>query len=139
MCDTDIVYVLLLVTSVYVVPELTATEVEVTGDAADSTIAFASWTRLADMPGNQAFVENYWATYGIKLEPWAAHSYVALYILAEAIMAAVSTDAIAVRDELANIKNLDTILGQFPFNAERDAVYDPAVLLVENGELTVFE
>ena len=110
-----------------------------TGDAADSTIAFASWTRLADMPGNQAFVENYWATYGIELEPWAAHSYVALYILVEAIMAAGSTDAMAVRDELANIKNLDTILGQFPFYADRDAVYNPTVLLLENGELPVFE
>ena len=139
MCDTDIVYALLLVTSVYVVPELTATEVEVTGDAADSTIAFASWTRLADMPGNQAFVENYWATYGIELEPWAAHSYMARYILVETVMAAGSTDAMAVRDELANIKNLDTILGQFSFNADRDAVCAPMVLLVENGASTVFE
>ena len=48
----------MLVTIVYGVPELTATEVEVASDAAGSTIAFASWTRLADTPGNQAFVEN---------------------------------------------------------------------------------
>ena len=124
---------------VYVVPELTATEVEVAGDAAEGAIAFASWTRLADTPGNQAFIQNYRATYGIAPEPWAAQSYATLYILAEAIMAAGSTDAIAVRDALASIKDLDTILGQFSFNADGDAVYDPTVLIVENGELRVFE
>ena len=41
-------------------------------DAAEGTIAFASWTHLASTPGNQAFVENCWATYGIEPEPWAA-------------------------------------------------------------------
>ncbi len=37
------------------------------GDAAESTIAFASWTRLADTPGNQAFVENYRLIKEVKL------------------------------------------------------------------------
>ena len=67
VCDTDIVYALLLVPIVYVVPELIATEVEVAGDAAEGTIAIASWTRLADTPGNQAFVENYRLIKEVKL------------------------------------------------------------------------
>ena len=35
--------------------------------------------------------------------------------------------------------DLDTILGEFSFNADGDAVYDPIVLIVENGKLKVFE
>ena len=54
-------------------------------------------------------------------------------------MNAQSTDAMAVRDALANIMNLDTILGQFSFNDDGDAVYDPTVLIVENGELVIFQ
>ena len=64
---------------------------------------------------------------------------VAVHILAEAILEVQTTEATAVRDALAATKNLDTILGQFSFNADGDAVYDPIVLVVENGEVKVFE
>ena len=102
-------------------------------------LPLANWTSIADTPGNQAFVENYWTAYGIEPDQWAAQSYATLYILVEAIATAGSTDAMAVRDALANIMDLDTILGQFSFNADGDAIYDPTVLIVENGELTIFD
>ena len=123
----------------FIVPDLTGDEVETAGDAAEGAIAFIGWTIMADTPGNQAFVENYRTKYGIEPEPWAAQSYVALYILAEAISEAQSTEATAVRDIMANIMDLDTILGQFSFNADGDAVYDPNILIVENGEFVPLE
>ena len=123
----------------YIVPDLTSTEVEAVGDAADGAIAFTGWTSTGDTPGNQAFVQNYRAKYGIEPEPWAAQSYAALYILAEAIAEAQSTEAMAVRDTMAGIMDLDTILGQFSFNADGDAVYNPTILIVQNGELVLFE
>ena len=123
----------------FIIPDLTGDEVETAGDAAEGAIAFIGWTIMADTPGNQAFVQNYRAKYGIEPEPWAAQSYVALYILAEAILEAQSTEATAVRDVMANIKDLDTILGQFSFNPDGDAVYDPNILIVENGEFVPLE
>ena len=36
-----------------------------------------------------------------------------------------STDAAAIRDALANITDLDTVLGKFSFDAVGDALYDP--------------
>ena len=123
----------------FVVLELSRNEIEVAGDAAEGAIGFVGWSHIATTPGNQAFAENYRAKYGIEPELWAAQSYATLYILAKAIANAQSTDAMAVRDALANITNLDTILGQFSFNADGDAVYDPSVLVIENGELVVFE
>ena len=123
----------------FIVPDLTGDEVETAGDAAEGAIAFIGWTVMADTPGNQAFVQSYRAKYGIEPEPWAAQSYVALYILAEAISEAQSTEATAVRDVMAKIVDLDTILGQFSFNADGDAVYDPNILIVENGEFVPLE
>ena len=123
----------------FIIPDLTGDEVQTAGDAAEGAIAFIGWTVMADTPDNQAFVQNYRAKYGIEPEPWAAQSYVALYILAEAISEAQSAEATAVRDVMANITDLDTILGQFSFNADGDAVYDPNILIVENGEFVPLE
>ena len=125
--------------TLFIVTDLTGAEIEKAGAAAEGAITFANWTSIADTSGNQAFIENYRAKYGIEPDQWAAQSYATLYILAAAIEDAQSTDSMAVRDALANIMDLDTILGQFSFDEVGDAVYDPTVLTVENGELTVFE
>ena len=122
-----------------IVPDLTKDEVAAAGDAAEGAITFTSWTSTADTSGNQAFVQNYRTKYGAEPNPWGAQSYAALYILAEAIVNTQSTDAIAIRDALANTKNFDTLLGQFSFNAVGDAVYDLMVLTVHNGNFEVFE
>ena len=122
-----------------IVPDLTGDEVEAAGDAAEGAITFTSWTSTADTQGNQDFVQNYRAKQNSEPSPWAAQSYAALYILAEAIANAQSTDATAIRDALANIKNFDTVLGEFSFNAVGDAVYDLMVLVVQDGNFEVFE
>ena len=120
-----------------------SSQIELAGDAAEGAITFTSWISTADTPGNQAFVQNYRAAYGIEPDVWAAQSYATVYILAEAIADAQSADpnAIrnAIRDALANTTDFDTILGKFSFNAVGDAVYDPVILIVKNGQFQVFE
>ncbi len=123
----------------YIVPELTGNEVEGAKGAADGAIAFTNWSATADTPGNQAFVQNYLAKYGIEADTWAAQSYATLYILAEAIENAQSIEATAVRDALANTMDFPTVMGNFSFDEVGDAVYNPIVLTVENGELVAFE
>ena len=113
--------------------------VEAAGDAAEGTITFTSWDSTADTPGNQAFVQNYSAKYGVEPNIWAAQCYAAVYILAKAIEVAQSTDSEAIAAALAKIRDFDTILGRFSFNAVGDAVYDPIVLVVKDGEFEVFE
>ena len=113
---------------------------QIAAEAAEGAITFTNWSATADTPGNQAFVEKYRAKYpGIEPDPWAAQSYATLYILAEAIANAQSTEATAIRDALANTMDVPTILGNFSFDEVGDAVYDPIVLTVENGELVAFE
>ena len=87
----------------------------------------------------KTLVQNYTAKYDMEPSVWAAQPYAAVYILAKAISDAQSTDPTAIRDALAKIKDFDTILGKFSFNAVGDPVYDPVVLIVKDGELQVFE
>ena len=114
-------------------------DVENAGAAAEGAISFAGWISTADTPGNQAFVQKYRATYGSEPNAWTAQSYAAVYIFAAAIAEAQSIDPTAIRDALANTKDFDTVLGQFSFNAVGDAVYEPIVQIVENGEFQIFE
>ena len=123
----------------FITTVLSVDEIQSAGDAAEGAITFTSWVSTADTPGNQAFVQNYRAKYGMEPSVWAAQPYAAVYILAKAISDAQSTDSTAIRDALANITDFDTILGKFSFNAVGDANYDPVVLIVKNGELQVFE
>ena len=123
----------------FIVRTLTAADVQAAGAAAEGAITFVGWGAALDTPGNQAFVENYNTKFKIELTNYAARSYATLHILAEAIANAKSIDAAAIRDALASIKDLDTILGKFSFNADGDAVYDAKVLIVKDGELVRFE
>ena len=123
----------------FVIRTLTIADVQATGDAAEGAITFVSWASTADTPGNQAFVQNYSAKYGVEPNNYAARSYAALHILAEAIANVQSTDSTAIRNAMANITDFDTIFGKFSFDAVGDAVYNPKVLIVENGQLETFE
>ncbi len=128
----------------FVVPELTNIEVEALVEAgeveaAEGTATAIGWLSTTDTPRNQAFVQSYTAKYGPEPVAWAAQSYAALQILAAAIVEAQSPDATAVRDALANIMNFDTVLGEFSFDPNGDAVYDPIVLTVKNGVFEIFE
>ena len=123
----------------FVMRTLTIGDVQAAGEAAEGAITFVGWASTSNTPGNQAFVQNYTAKYGIEPSNYAARSYAAFHILAEAIANAQSTDSTAIRDSLANITDFDTVFGKFSFNAVGDAVYDPKILIVENGQLEIFE
>lgn len=118
---------------------LSAPDIESAGDAAEGAITFASWFDKANTPGNGAFIQNYSEKYGMAPDIYAAQAYASVYILAESLSNAGAADAAAIRDALANISDFDTILGKFSFDHNGDAVYDPIVLIVENGQLEVFE
>ena len=123
----------------FIVPLLSISEVEKAGDAAEGAITFANWTSTADRPRNQSFVQNYMAEYGIVPNTFAAECYTAVYILAEAVKRTQSRDSVAIRDAMAGIKDLDTVLGKFSFDAVGDSVYNPIILFVENSKFETFE
>ena len=123
----------------FILPEIAIEQVAAAGDAAEGVITFIGWSSLAATPGNEAFIQSYTEKFGMEPNAWAAQSYATLRILAAAIAEAQSTDSAAIRDALANTMDMDTILGQFSFDAVGDAVYDPQILIVKDGEFAVFE
>ncbi len=127
------------VSAPFIVRTLTAADVQAAGAAAEGAMTFVGWSAALDTPGNQAFVENYNTKFDMEPSNAAARSYVTLHILAAAIANAQSTDAAAIRDALASIRDFDTIFGKFSFDANGDAVYDEKVLIVKEGKLVRFE
>ena len=123
----------------FIVLQLSLDEVRTAGDAAEGLITSSSWDVTVSTPENQAFIQNYRAKYGIEANTWAAQAYASVKILAKGIIDAQSTDAAAIRDALANIRDFDTVLGAFSFDSHGDAVYPPIALIVKNGKLEVFE
>ena len=128
----------------YIAPEISANEVRLAGDAAEGAITFVSWSNLSDNPLNPMFVEGHRNSYGIEADPWAAQSYTTLLILYAGIVTALSTDteapdAAAIRDALATVENMDTPLGAFSFDENGEAVYQPTVLVVKDGQFELFE
>ena len=117
---------------------LSIDEIRSAGAAAEGAITFTDWVSTAETPGNDAFVANYTAKYGMQPSVWAAQPYAAVYILAEAIKNAESTDSAAIAAALAAVQ-VDTILGNFSFDANGDPIYDPVVLVVKDGKFEVFQ
>ena len=122
-----------------IVPELTSIEVEAAGAAAEGAVTSIGWLSTSDMPLSRAFVESYIRTYAEEPAAWAAQSHAAFHILAMAIANAQSINSSAIRDALAKTTNMNTVVGQFSFDPNGEAVYDPIVLIVKDGAFEVFE
>ena len=122
-----------------IVPDLSNKEVQAAGTAAEGAITLTNWYSKSNIPGNQAFVQKYMDAHGIEAEPWAAQSYATLYILADAIMKAKTKDAAGIRDALSQTMDFPTILGNFSFDPNGEALYEPIILKVNGGVFEVYE
>lgn len=122
-----------------ILADLSLDDIRKVGEASEGTVTFKSWSTLVDTPGNSDFIQKYQEKYGIEPEEWAAQSYATLQILAAAIANANSADSAAIRDALAQTRDFPTILGDFSFDPNGEALYEPAILIVKNGEFQAFE
>ncbi|MGC8658427.1 MAG: ABC transporter substrate-binding protein [Desulfomonilaceae bacterium] len=112
---------------------------QLAGPAAEGAITGAAWLITNDTPGNKAFVEAYHKKYGSNPDQFAAQAYTGVYILANAIKNAGSSNPIAIRDAMAKIKDMDTVLGKFSFDERREPVHKPVVQIIKNGQFVLFK
>ncbi len=112
---------------------------QLAGQAAEGAISGAAWFISNDTPGNQQFVANYTAKFGSAPDQFAAQAYAGVYILATAIKNANSNESPAIRDAMANIRELPTVLGTFSFSADRNPIHPPIVQIVRNGKFELFQ
>ena len=108
------------------------------GSAADGVLIGAAWSSTASNPLNQKFVKDYTAKFGNPPDQFAAQAYAGVYIVYDAIQKAGTPFAPAkIRDALAGIKNMDSVLGKFSFTSGRDADYKAVLQEVKNGKFVV--
>jgi branched-chain amino acid transport system substrate-binding protein len=111
--------------------------IEVAKDAAEGAIVGSPWYPGRDDAKTKAFVEGYKAKMGGKApDQFAAQAYDGLYLVAEAIKNAKSTDRDKVRDALAAIKNYAGVTGSFSFDENRNPSMTPFILTVKDGKMT---
>ncbi|MBM2811761.1 MAG: amino acid/amide transporter substrate-binding protein, family [Chloroflexi bacterium] len=113
--------------------------IELAGPAAEGAISGTAWLRDAETPRNQAFVAAYAARYGSPPDQFAAQAYAGVYLLAHAIHDSGSRDSTAIRDALMALKDVDTVLGVFSFQPNREPIYEPMVQVVRNATFTRFQ
>lgn len=112
--------------------------IKVAGPAADGVMAGTAWNIAGTNARNLEFISNYQKTYNAKPDQFAAQSYTATWLFANAIRTAGSSDPKAIRDALAGINNFTTPLGAFSFTTDREPLHPSIVQIVRNGKFTVF-
>lgn len=99
------------------------------GGAAINGNYFSShWDRLSTLPKSQAFVRRFEAKYGQIKTPGTALGYDSVYLLADAIKRANSTDPTKIRDALASTRNFEGVTGTITFDANRNPINKPAIM-----------
>ena len=112
---------------------------QLAGPAAEGAISGAAWFIGSEAPGNQAFVKAYNAKFGSDPDQFAAQAYAGMYIFATAIKNAGSNDPQKIRDAMAQIKDLATVLGKFSFDANRNPVHAPVLQVVKDGKFALYK
>ncbi|MDQ0219219.1 branched-chain amino acid ABC transporter substrate-binding protein [Peribacillus cavernae] len=113
--------------------------INIAGKAADGLFVATPWFSEKEDPKVQEFIKKYETEYGKKPDQFAAQAYDALYIMAEGLKNAGEADRDALRDALAEIKDLEGILGSFSFDKDGDVEMDPIVLTIKDGKFQIFE
>jgi branched-chain amino acid transport system substrate-binding protein len=105
------------------------------GKAVDGTYFLTHYFVGLPTELNQRFLASYRAKYKADPDEFAVIGYSAVKIAVRAIRSAGSTDHDKIRDALANIKNVPTILGTgtFSFDETRAPVYGSVILQLKNG------
>jgi branched-chain amino acid transport system substrate-binding protein len=113
--------------------------IEQTGEDAEGVIVGAAWNSGASDPATQDFITAYEEEFSSAPDQFAAQAYAGMNLVAAAVESACSIERDAIRDALGEISGVETVLGEFSFTDERDAVHPAVVQVVEDGAFTVLE
>ena len=112
--------------------------IEIAKEAAEGLIVATPWFGEKNDPKVKAFVAKYEKAYGKKPDQFAAQAYDAFFIMTNALKAAGTADRTKLRDALAATRNFQGVVGKFSFDANRDVVMTPSVLIVKGGKFAIF-
>jgi branched-chain amino acid transport system substrate-binding protein len=99
-----------------------------------------AWSKASTDKTNTDFVAAYKARFGLDPDQFAAQSYTAMIVLADALKrSGNATDRAAVKKALEGVSNLATPLGAFSFTSDHDVKQPTFVMTVKDGQFTPFQ
>lgn len=113
--------------------------IEQTGEDSEGVVVGAAWNSAADDPATTEFIAAYEEEFSGEPDQFAAQAYAGMHLVAAAVEQVCSDEPAAIRDELASISGVETVLGQFSFTDNRDAEHPAVVQVIENGRFAVLE
>ncbi len=112
---------------------------KIAGKAANGTIITTDLNRDSKRPIVKWFISTYRKQFKMEPDMVGASSFDAVYVLAEAIKEAGSTNPAKIRDALAHIKDFNGVTGKIKGFTKRGEVIKPVILQkVVNGRFTYF-
>lgn len=107
------------------------------GEAAEGVVVGAAWNSASDNPLNQEFIAAYSEEYGSPPDQFAAQAYAGLNLIDTAVRAGCSGERDDIKEQLGQLKDVPTVLGDFSITETRDADHPAVVQIVKNGEFAV--
>ncbi|HEV8654897.1 MAG TPA: ABC transporter substrate-binding protein [Candidatus Limnocylindria bacterium] len=99
-----------------------------------------AWSKASTDKTNTDFVAAYKTKFGVDPDQFAAQSYTAMIVLADALKrSGNATDRAAVKKALEGVSSLATPLGPFSFTTDHDVKQPTFVMTVKDGQFTPFQ
>jgi branched-chain amino acid transport system substrate-binding protein len=111
--------------------------ISLAGPAAEGVVVGAAYFSGNTYPGNREFVANYQHRFGSAPDQFAAQAYAAAQIVAAAAKSG-KTTAAGICSALSSLPPVNTVLGPFTFDPDRNAKAPSAILTVKDGKLAAF-
>jgi branched-chain amino acid transport system substrate-binding protein len=111
--------------------------ISLAGPAAEGVVVGAAYFSTNTYPGNREFVANYQQRFGAPPDQFAAQAYAAAQIVAAAAKSG-KTSAAGICSALSTLPPVNTVLGPFTFDADRNAKAPSAILTVKDGKFAAF-
>src|SRR5256886_8352092 len=103
-------------------------------------IVGTAWSKASTDKANTDFIAAYKAKFSADPDQFAAQSYSAMIVLADALKrSGTPTDKAAVKKQLEAVSSLPTPLGAFSFTPEHDVKQPTFVMTVKDGQFTPFQ
>ncbi|MEO6847527.1 MAG: ABC transporter substrate-binding protein [Chthoniobacterales bacterium] len=109
------------------------------GNAVEGSYFSNHFSQENASPNVQRFVKNYKDKYGSAPDGIAALGYDSVYILADAIKRAGSTDPVKLRDAIAGTQNFDGVTGKITLDANRNPMKSAVVIRVQDHSFRYLE
>jgi branched-chain amino acid transport system substrate-binding protein len=116
----------------------TGTFISETGEASEGLIVGSAWHIVVGDERSADFVERYRAMHGDDPDQFSAQSYGAMQVLFEAAKDLEDVDRDSLRDALNTVGSVETVLGPFSFDENRDGHHPAVIKIVRNGEFASY-